>query len=586
MTRYDYAVVAFYFLYMLAVGWTSRRLVRNVSDYYRSGGQVLWWMAGGSAFMLSFSAWTFTGAASRAYADGWPVMMIYFGNALGFAGAALYFAPRMRQLRVMTSMQMVRMRFGPGNEQFFTWLTLPMRILYGGIWLYGLGVFFSAALGLDVNLTILLCGGTVVVISLIGGSWAVVVSDFIQVLILMPVTLVAAVLAVHRLGGPAAFTHVLEASRLDWGKLASQRFLPFWCLAIIAKQFIATNNPGDTPRYLCVKDSRHARKAAILGGVLMLVGVVIFFVPPMAASVVFPDLRRIYPGLANPGEGSFFAIATATFPTGMVGLLVSGVFAATMSAMDGGLNSNSGIFIKNFYQPILRPAARERELLLVGKAATGTLGLAIIGLAQTYTRFPQLSLFRLMVDFGILVSLPHAMPLFLSVFIRRTPSWSGWSTVLLGFLASWVSQRFLTPEWAVRLLGGSTSMTPWESLNWSQAIAACLVLAVCTGWFCLSKAFYPAESAEYRAQIGEFSTEIETPVNYEKEEGGKGSDDLQSWLIGRLCLPYGAVICLMALIPNSAAGRAAFVFCGLVLLSIGGALLVSTRRPDAGPTAL
>jgi Na+/proline symporter len=581
MTPYDYAVLAFYFVYLLVVSWVFRRFVRNVSDYFRSGGQVIWWMAGGSAFIVSFSAWTFTGAASRAYGDGWPILAIYLANAAGFVAGAAYFAPRFRQLRVVTSMQAVRARFGPANEQFFTWLTLPLRLLYGGIWLYGLGVFFAAAFAMNVTATILLAGGTVTAIALIGGSWAVVASDFIQVLILMPVTVVAAVLAVVRLGGPGAFVHQLAATRLDFGRIGTDDFLLLWCVAMLAKQFFSSNSLTEAPRYFCVKDSRHARRAALLAAGLMLLGSVIWFVPPLAASVAIPDLARTYPGLKNPGEGSYFAIATATFPVGMLGLLVSGVFAATMSAMDAGLNSNAGIFIKNFYQPFLRPGAAERELLGAGKVTTLVFGGSIIALARAYSRFPQFSLFQLMLDFGILVALPQALPLVLGIFIRRTPAWSGWSTVLVGFATGCLTRHFLTVEWAVRTFGVRHAPNPWERQNWDQAAAVCLNIAVAGGWFCGTRLFYGRETAAYRERIEAFSREIERPVDHDREAGAAAMDDRQSRLIGRLCLPYGAVICLLALIPNPASGRLAFLCCGLVLGTIGLALIRQSRAAPA-----
>jgi solute:Na+ symporter, SSS family len=581
MTPYDYAVLAFYFIYLLVVSWVFRRFVRNVSDYFRSGGQVIWWMAGGSAFIVSFSAWTFTGAASRAYADGWPIMAIYVANALGFVASACYFAPRFRQLRVITSMQAVRARFGPANEQFFTWLTLPLRLMYAGIWLYGLGVFFSAAFGMDVTLTIVLAGGTVTLIALVGGSWAVVASDFIQVLILMPVTLVATVLAVAKLGGAGAFVHQLSATRLDFSKLFHDDFLLFWCGAMLAKQFFSINSLTEAPRYFCVKDSRHARKAAILAAVLMLVGVVIWFVPPMAASITSPDLARLYPGLKNPGEASFFAIATATFPVGMLGLLVSGVFAATMSAMDAGLNSNAGIFIKNFYQPRLRIGATERELLLAGKLTTLVFGAIIISLAQVYSRFPQFSLFQLMLDFGILVALPQALPLVLGIFIRRTPAWSGWSTVLVGFATGCLTRHFLTVEWAVRTFGARPGPNVWERQNWDQAIAVALNISVGVAWFCGSRLFYCRESADYQAAIEAFSLNVDRPVDYDREEPAAATDDRQSRLIGWLCLPYGGALALLALIPNPTSGRLAFLFCAAVLALIGAALIRQSHRPHA-----
>jgi Na+/proline symporter len=352
---------------------------------------------------------------------------------------------------------------------------------------------------------------------------------------------------------------------------------------MLAKQFISNNSLTEAPRYFCVKDSRHARKAAFLGAGLMLVGLVIWFVPPMAASAAIPDLAGVYPRLRNPSEGSFFAMATATFPVGMLGLLVSGVFAATMSAMDSGLNCNAGIFIKNFYQPKLRPHGGERELLLAGKVTTFVFGVIIVGLARAYFSFAQLSLFKLMLDFGILVALPQTLPLVLGIFIRRTPSWSGWSTVLVCFATGCLTRHYLTVDWAVRTFGARANPNEWERQNWDQAIAVFAVIGVGVAWFCLSRLFYAGETSAYKASIEEFSLKIERPVDYDLEESAPASDDRQSRLIGWLCLPYGAVVGLMAFIPNPASGRMAFVFCGVVLALIGTALIVQSKAKPAIP---
>ncbi len=581
MSPYDYAIIAFYFVFMLVISWVFRRFITNVSDYFRSGGQVLWWMAGGSAFMVSFSAWTFTGAASRAYGDGWPIMVIYLANAVGFFMNAAYFGPKMRQMRVITSMQAVRQRFGPASEQTFTWITLPLQMLTAGIWLYGLGVFFSAAFNIDVGVTILVTGISVLLISLIGGSWAVVASDFIQVLILMPVTIVATFLAIAHVGGFPTMVEKLSTTSLNLDKVFTDDFLLFWCFAILIKQFLSTNNINDGSRYLCVKDSHHARKAALLAGVLFLGGIFIWFLPPMAATISHPDLAVTFPTLKEPSEGAFFAMAKATFPVGMIGLLVSGIFAATMSSMDSGLNKNAGVFIKNFYQPILRPAAGERELLKAGKATTIVLGLSVIGIATFYSHLKNLTLFELMVKFQILVSLPYVVPLVLGFIIKRTPGWAGWSTVIVGFVVSFLTDRYLDIAWALRTFGHSTTTNTWGRQNWEQGIGVFTILGACTAWFLFTKFFYRHETVAQKAAIDQFCTNLATPVDFAKEEG-IATDDKQSWLIGWLCLPYGAVVLLMALIPNPLSGRLAFVFCGSVVMLVGW-LLVKKSRPARLP---
>jgi len=170
MTPVDYAVLIFYFGYMLAISWVFRRFVTNVSDYFRGGGKALWWMVGGSAFMVQFSAWTFTGAASKAYTDGWPIIIIYLGNSLGFMVNAWHFAPKFRQLRVITGVEAIRQRFGRVSEQFFTWLQIPFGLLQAGIWLNSLGVFFAAVFGLDLGWTIAGTGAVVLIMALLGGA--------------------------------------------------------------------------------------------------------------------------------------------------------------------------------------------------------------------------------------------------------------------------------------------------------------------------------------------------------------------------------------------------------------------------------
>jgi len=123
-----------------------------------------------------------------------------------------------------TSIQAIRTRFGAAGEQVFTWLQLPFGLLQAGIWLNSLGVFFAAVFGLDLSLTIMATGLVVLVMALIGGSWAVLASDFIQVLILMPVCLAVTVLALLKVGGIGGFVARVPAAHLDLGRSSPKSF--------------------------------------------------------------------------------------------------------------------------------------------------------------------------------------------------------------------------------------------------------------------------------------------------------------------------------------------------------------------------
>ena len=364
---------------------------------------MLWWLVGASAFMTQFSAWTFTGAAGKAYVDGTLVMAIFFGNALGYFCNYLYTSYRYRRMRVVTAIEGVRDRFGPVNEQVFTWLQVPMSVVYAGIWLNGLGIVASSFFNVDPSFTVLIVGVVVVLMSVMGGSWAIVASDFMQTLLLMSITLVACFLALSHpaVDGLSGLLTKLPEGHLKPWDAEDATFVYFWIFAAFVIQSFKLNNMFDAYRYLCVKDDKQARKASLMASILMFLGPFIWFIPPMAARIIQPDLALVFPELGDKAyEGAFVFIGLELMPLGMVGLLLCALFAATISSMDTGLNRNAGIIVKNFYQPVFRPNASPEHLLLAGKVISALFGALIIVAALGMQSIKEYDLFDIMILFG------------------------------------------------------------------------------------------------------------------------------------------------------------------------------------------
>ncbi len=105
----------------------------------------------------------------------------------------------------------------------------------------------------------------------------------------------------------------------------------------------------------------NARKAALLAMVLMGVGSIIWFIPPWASVILYPDAASAYPELGNKAADAIYLVFTRnTMSPGTVGLLLAGLFAASMSSMDSALNKNTGILVRSVYQPHL--AKRDRQV--------------------------------------------------------------------------------------------------------------------------------------------------------------------------------------------------------------------------------
>jgi Na+/proline symporter len=552
LSTYDYAVLIFYFILMLAIGFVFRGINRNSSDYFRGSGSLLWWIVGASAFMQQISAFTFTGAAGKAYADGTIVTVVFFANALGYLVNYLWTAQRFRQMRLITPIEAVRERFGPVNEQFFTWLQVPVNILYAGIWLSSLSVFVAAVFDIGFLVALLVTGVVVAVASVAGGSWAAVATDFIQMLVMMLITIVAAVLVfVHpAIGGVSGFLEKAPARYFNWTEIARPEIVYLWVLGSFTKQMFGLNNLMDSSRYLCARDSHHAKRAALLACGLMLLGPFIWFIPPMAAAILTPDLSAQFPGLQNPGDAAYVFTGSQTLPAGMMGLLLCGMCAATMSSMDSALNRNAGILVKNFYQVLIARDATEARLLRVGQITSTVLGLLIILAAFGMSQLKDVPLFDLMLLYGGLVALPASIPLTLGLFIKRTPPWSGWSTVLIGFaLSLWIAKG-VDPQVYGRWLAFDGEMSAREVNDFRFFAGVLGNIVICSGWFLFSTLFYARTAPAQQSAIEAFFARMATPVVFETEPGAVNHDRRQFRVMGAICFIYAAFLGFVgAMIP-------------------------------------
>lgn len=576
--RVDLALVVLYLIFIIAIGFMFSGKSNTPSNYFRGGGKLLWWMTGASAFMVQFSAWTFTGAAGKAYSDGLAVAVIFIGNAVGYFVSFLLVAEMFRQTRCITPVDAIRRRYGPVNEQFFTWAQVPLGVIQAGIWLNGLAIFTSAVFGISIEWTIVITGLVVMFVSLTGGAWAVVASDYVQMLVIMAISVTACVFVATEFGVTnvvAEFPNHLFTNDMNYVGL----FI-VWSLMSISKQIFSTNNLYDASRYLVAKDSLNAKKAALLASLLMLAGTFIWFLPPMATAVMGIDLAAQYPTLGSKAsEAAYLGFVDVAMPVGMVGIMMAALFSATMSSMDSGLNRSAGIMCMNFYKPVIKGGeATDSELMLVGKIVTFLFGVIIVLVGLFIASLKELSLFDIMLQMGSLIQMPILIPLFLAIFIRRVPDWAPWATVVLGIGVSLVSKYILTSDMIGATLG--MNFTGRESSDLVFIVSMVLHLTVTVGFFFWTRRFYNGLSPKRHEEVDAFFDDIATPVI--SEEGVSETDLEQRNKLGTLAMIYGATIFLLPLIPQPDGRTGALLGFGLtggIVLGLGALLKLSARKP-------
>jgi solute:Na+ symporter, SSS family len=427
----DYAVIGLYALLMVLVGLYVVRFNRSAAEYFRGGSRVPWLVAGLSCFMSGFSAWTFTGAAGVAYRAGIAATGLYIGNALSFLLGYFIFAARWRRSRITTVMEYLSARFNSTTHQTFSWTTIVFQLFTSASMLYGLSLFVSSACRFPVTWTILAAGAIIIFYCVLGGLWGVVLTDFLQASILMPFCLVLVITSLARVGGIAGLWHSLPlhmktinvSGEFGWIYLVS------WTIMVS----FGYNTSAMAQRYFSVDTERSARKVALLCCGLFFAGAFLWFIPPMAMRVLYPDLHSLWPTLANPSEGAYAVASLTLLPHGLIGVMLAAMFSATMANLSAQFNLKSAILTKDLYQALLRQDAGDRELLIVGWITTFLVGAATTIIAAVMAASGQ-SVFQVMLTFNTLISLAYGPPALLGLAIRRTPPWSGLASFSLGII--------------------------------------------------------------------------------------------------------------------------------------------------------
>ncbi|HVU15434.1 MAG TPA: hypothetical protein VHD32_00805 [Candidatus Didemnitutus sp.] len=585
VSGYDLAILAAYLLVLASMGVVFRRFNRGSKDYFAGGYRQTWWLLGASSFISNFSCWTFTGAAGIAYTYGLLIFGVYATDVLGFVISYAWFAPRFRQLRLVTAMDALRLRFGRFNEQFFTWIGFIRSLGFATVWLIGLSIILSSTFQFPQVPVICVTGVVVVVIALVGGNWAVAASDFIQLLVLMSITIVAGVLTLVKIGGIGVFLDQIPADH--WRIFRPAGSIPYDWLYLVTALLSAIYDRNDIQRaakYIPAKDSRHARRSALVPLFGYMIMPVFWFIPPLAAFTLAPHLME-QKLMSNPGEASYIAVCLEVLPQGMIGLMIAAMFSATIASMDVALNKNAGFFVKNFYQPLLRRHAGDRELLLAGEISTVVFGALVVALAMSVVVGSKISLFDAFLYLNAYLGLPLSIPMFLGMLIKRVPRWAGWGTTVFGVLVTVVLYDFLPTA------SGHAWMAPWtgESI-YHYMITNRFVMTNVAG-VPLTMLFFWGTRFLYREPAGsdydrdgkEFFRRMETPVDFDKEVGGDNTAE-QAGLLGRVALIYGAFIVLLVLIPNTLTDRLGILGCALIPLAVGFGLRGYAQRRAASIT--
>src|ERR1041384_1052179 len=217
LTAVDWAIVAGYFLLSAGIGFAfTKKGGESLSEYFISGRQVPWWLAGASMVATTFAADTPVVVTGIVPTNGVAGNWLWWCLAMSGMLTVFFFARLWRRAHVMTDIEFAEIRYSGPPATFLR----GFRAIYLGIFvnLIILGWVTKAmvkilgiSLGVNPYVAVGICFVITVAYSVAAGMWAVLWTDLVQFVIKMTAVIVLAVYAVAAVGGIGALKSGLAA---------------------------------------------------------------------------------------------------------------------------------------------------------------------------------------------------------------------------------------------------------------------------------------------------------------------------------------------------------------------------------------
>lgn len=406
MTAPDYITLFLYIAGIFVISTLSSRRTKSQKEMFSAGRRSPWWASGLSGFMTMFSAGTFVVWGGIAYELGFVAVAINTCYGIAALLAGYFVAGKWNQLGVETPAEFVQLRFGKTGLHFFTWTMLFKRILGVSVSLYALAVLLVALIPMDLTWAIVLFGAIVVIYTMQGGLWAVLMTDVLQFIVLTVVVFMVAILMITGMDGVAAYKEAVPEHFFDpvAGKYG-WFFLFGW---VTIHFFMIGAEWAFVQRFLAVRSPREARKSSYLFGIMYLVTPLFWLLPPLL-------YRGQVEGIDK--EQAYILAAQSVLPPGVLGLMFAAMFSATASMVSSQLNVFAGVLTNDFYKAFFNPAASEKALVKTGRFFTLLLGALLVFAAIMVPKMGGAE--RLIISINSLLVVPLFAPTLWGLFSQK-----------------------------------------------------------------------------------------------------------------------------------------------------------------------
>src|SRR4051812_6047248 len=492
LTAIDWAIVAAYFLLSVGIGlYFTKRGGESLSEYFLSGRQVTWWLAGASMVATTFAADTPLVVTGFVYDHGVAGNWIWWNMLMSGMLTVFFFARLWRRAHVMTDVEFAEIRYSGKPAAALRgfralYLAIPINLIILGWVTKAMIKILTISLGLH-NVTLLgfnvpgevvavgICFIITVAYSAGAGMWAVLWTDLVQFVIKMSAVIVLAVYAVRAVGGMGKLkdglaTHFGSANaalsvlpvKVTSSGIEAYTWMPLLALFVfLSVQWWAAWYPGAEPggggyvaqRIFSAKTERDGVLATLFFQVAhYAIRPWPWIITGLATIMLYPDGI----GPKHDHEAGYVQAFVDLLPTPWRGVMMAGFAAAYMSTVGTQLNWGASYLVNDFYKRFINKTATEKHYVSVSRWATLVLflGSALVAWAADSVG----TLWKLLLALGS----GTGLVLILRWYWWRVNAWSEISAMIVSGVVSLIAQPIISrryPEGDQRVIAVTMLVT-------------------------------------------------------------------------------------------------------------------------------
>ena len=425
--------VGLYLVLMIGIGAYSSRKTHTLAEFILAGRRLPPLVLTTTIIATWFGGGTVMGSSGASYEDGLlGVVADPFGAALCLLLVGLFFARLFRRLKLLTFIDFVDQRYGKVAVVVTAVSSIVSNVGWVGGMLVAFGLLFESLTGVPLEVGIL-CGAAVVIIyTAVGGLWAVALTDFIQmVIVIVGLGILLTVVLIDVGGFSAVAAAVPDGTfRLLPRENTSEQWLNYlrmWVIfgiADIASQTL-------TQRALAARSERVAVRSFYFASA----GYLVFGMIPVLLGII---ASVTLPGLEDP-EQAVPALAIAHLHPVAIAIFVGAILAAVMSSADSALLGAASQLSRNLL-PLVRANPSDSLSLLVARLAIPVFGLLAVAIALN----AQI-VYDVVIDANILLLAAVIVPVALGVWWPRANRTGALSAMACG-IGAWLITGVVAPE--------------------------------------------------------------------------------------------------------------------------------------------